>query len=270
MRQGNDRQQRKYATSYEERQQHEAAHFDDVAAQWSDAELVVRRDPQLGRKLFQRLGLDGELAGKRVLDCGCGPGTMAVSLALNGATVTAIDVSPASVALALRRAAVNCVEDRVQARVMNLERLELPDEQFDLVVGSMILHHVDVESAGREIRRVLKRGGYATFEENSASNPLLMLARAVFPGRMGIPKHSDGLEYPLTNQEIELLDQIFEGRCRRLFRDFLFFRLVDGYVFRGRSAVMSRLMLTLDQAAYRLLPGVRKYSYYQVLVMQRP
>jgi hypothetical protein len=97
-----------------------------------------------------------------------------------------------------------------------------------------------------------------------------MLARAVFPGRMGIPKHSDGIEYPLTNQEIQRLDRIFEGHCRRRFVDFVFFHLIDGYLFRGRSAAMSRLMQTLDRATFRFLPGVRKYSYYQVLVMQRP
>src|SRR6266850_4969735 len=54
----------------------------------------------------------GDVAGKRILDVGCGEGEDAMILALLGAHVTGLDVSPAAVELSRQRAMVNRVSDR--------------------------------------------------------------------------------------------------------------------------------------------------------------
>ncbi|SDO41977.1 pimeloyl-CoA biosynthesis protein BioC [Methylobacterium phyllostachyos] len=94
------------------------------------------------------------LADRRILDIGCGAGTLAKRLAEDGAAVTGIDPGPA--ALAQARAAVP--EARFEAA--SGEALPFPDASFDGAVMLNALHHVPNPAAAlREAARVLIPGG---------------------------------------------------------------------------------------------------------------
>lgn len=82
-------------------------------------------------------------AGKRVLEVGCGLGTDTISFARAGATVTAVDLSDESLALAKRRAEVFGLSDRITFYQANAEELSrtVPVEQYDLVYSFGVLHH---------------------------------------------------------------------------------------------------------------------------------
>jgi SAM-dependent methyltransferase len=96
--------------------------------------------------------------GRAVLDVGCGPGWLTVQYAAAGATVTAVDLTARAVELCRQHLAYRGLTATV--REGNAEQLPFPDDAFDLVVASGVLHHTpDVRRAIRECCRVLRPGG---------------------------------------------------------------------------------------------------------------
>jgi len=102
------------------------------------------------------LDLAGDVAGRRILDAGCGSGPLAESLRDRGAEVTAFDASPAMVALAQQRLGTDAT-----VLVADLtEPLPFGDAEYDDVVASLVLHYFeDWTGPLAELRRVLKPGG---------------------------------------------------------------------------------------------------------------
>jgi ubiquinone/menaquinone biosynthesis C-methylase UbiE len=81
--------------------------------------------------------------GKRVLEVGCGIGTDTLSFARHGAQVTAVDLSPASLDVARRRAAAEGLSTCIEFVEGNVERLSdvVPVTTYDLVYSFGCLHH---------------------------------------------------------------------------------------------------------------------------------
>lgn len=98
------------------------------------------------------------LAGKRVLDVGCGVGTMFEQLSALGADVTSIDLAPQHAMLTAARARLFNLKGRVfQA---DAERLPFAGESFDFVYSWGVLHHtLNTAQAINEIHRVLRPSG---------------------------------------------------------------------------------------------------------------
>ena len=101
--------------------------------------------------------------GENVLDVGCGTGGVAIPAKLrvgkNGG-VSGIDPSPEMIGVARRKAERAGLE--IDFRVGVIESLPFPDETFDAVTSSLMMHHLpkDVQLKGlAEIKRVLKPGG---------------------------------------------------------------------------------------------------------------
>ncbi len=103
-----------------------------------------------------------DLAGKDILDLGCGIGFWLVEFWERGARrLTGVDLSARSIELAASR----CRQGGVSATLMveNAEALPFPDGSFDHVNCQGVIHHtVDPAAAVREIARVLRPGGTAT------------------------------------------------------------------------------------------------------------
>lgn len=111
--------------------------------------------------------------GLDVLEYGCGLGASAFDVAARGGRACGIDISPTAIAMAERGAVERGVAERTRFVVMNAEALDFPAASFDRVCGSGILHHLNLELAYAEIRRVLRPGGYAVFLEPLGHNPLI-------------------------------------------------------------------------------------------------
>src|SRR5919112_5264067 len=95
-----------------------------------------------------------------VLEVGCGLGTDGAQFAKAGAHYTGIDLTEAAVDLARRRFELFNLPGAF--RVADAERLDFPDNTFDLVYSHGVLHHTpDTQTAIREIHRVLRPGGRA-------------------------------------------------------------------------------------------------------------
>jgi ubiquinone/menaquinone biosynthesis C-methylase UbiE len=105
--------------------------------------------------------------GARILDAGCGPGLLTVTLLKAIAfpvRITALDLSLASVQKA--REAVtkaNKKKQTVSFTQGNLLHLPFADETFDFVVTSGALEYVPLEAGFAELSRVLKRGGHLAY-----------------------------------------------------------------------------------------------------------
>jgi SAM-dependent methyltransferase len=102
------------------------------------------------------LDLAGDVAGRRILDVGCGSGPLFAALRDRGAIVTGIDRSAGMLKLARRR-----LGDDADLQVADLgSPLPFPDDTFDDVTASLVLHYLeDWGPALAELRRVLKPGG---------------------------------------------------------------------------------------------------------------
>lgn len=103
------------------------------------------------------IDLLGEVAGRRVLDVGCGPGLYAADLVERGAQVTGLDIDPLVIAAAGRRLA-----GRGDFIVADLAApLDfLTSNSVDLVLASLVMHYLpDWSIPLAEFRRVLVPGG---------------------------------------------------------------------------------------------------------------
>ena len=129
-----------------------------VARQWERSAAVYEGvvAPALSEAHRAVVARAGDLAGRDVLDVGCGTGRVAALAAERGARVTAVDVSPAMVAVARR--APELASARVE--VMDAQYLALPDAAFDAAVASFSLMFCpEPDRAAAEVRRVLRPGG---------------------------------------------------------------------------------------------------------------
>ena len=101
--------------------------------------------------------------GDRVLDLGCGTGSLALRAAARGAWVTGIDVNPRMLAVARERLALEGLADRVELREMGVAELDREAaESFDVVVSGLCLSELsraEVAYALVQARRILKPGG---------------------------------------------------------------------------------------------------------------
>ena len=207
------------------------------------------------RPAFERLG---DVAGKPVLDFGCGHGMAAVVLARRGARVTAFDLSPGYLNEARQRAAANGAA--VQFVQADGERLPFGDSSFAHIWGNAILHHLDLHVAARELYRVLKPGGIAVFCEPWAENPLLNWARR----RLSYAaKERTPDEEPLRRRELDSVRALFPDLEIHGFQLLSMLR---------RIGPSSRLVAALDLADRVLLtcvPAAQRFCRYVVLTLRR-
>jgi 2-polyprenyl-6-hydroxyphenyl methylase/3-demethylubiquinone-9 3-methyltransferase len=142
----------------------ELAKFGDLAHQWWDQEGDFRPLHQINPLRLEWIDQQAQLAGKRVLDVGCGGGILAESMALRGADVLGIDLS----AKPLRVAQLHALETGVASlryREVSAEALadELPGN-FDAVTCMEMLEHVpEPASVVRACARLVKPGGWVFF-----------------------------------------------------------------------------------------------------------
>lgn len=134
---------------------HWAGHYDQVVSLLT----LGRRKPLRS----MTVALAGIQPGDRVLEVGCGTGDVAIAAcALAGpqGSVAGIDAGPEMIAVARAKAARAGVT--IDFRVEPIEALTHPDATFDVVLSSLMMHHLpdDLKRQGlAEIARVLKPGG---------------------------------------------------------------------------------------------------------------
>jgi ubiquinone/menaquinone biosynthesis C-methylase UbiE len=112
--------------------------------------------------------------GMKVLEFGCGTGMFSRRIATTGALLTAIDLSPDLIAEAQKESNPN-----ITFQIGDIEMLPFVDATFDAVIGSSVLHHVQVEKALMNAFRVLKPGRMIAFAEPNMLNPQIAIQKNI-------------------------------------------------------------------------------------------
>ena len=206
----------------------------------------------------------GPLEGKTLLDVACGYSMTPVIFALAGARVHAIDVAPKTIATVQQFAKYKGVADRMQAHVGPAEQMPFESDTFDLVFGGAALHHLQLESAAREIARVLKPGGKGAFQEPLGHNRLLEFARDYLPYKNKHP--AKGTDRPLFMTDVERFGGHFGAWS---YRGFGLTAMASKILRLPRNSLLRRALYRCDESLFDSGPYVQRYARYSVICVTK-
>ncbi|HID49920.1 MAG TPA: bifunctional 2-polyprenyl-6-hydroxyphenol methylase/3-demethylubiquinol 3-O-methyltransferase UbiG [Chromatiales bacterium] len=148
----------------------EIAKFEELAHRWWDPDSEFKPLHQINPLRLEYIDRRAGLAGKQVLDVGCGGGILAESMAQRGARVTGIDMGEAPLAVARLHQHESGIE--VDYRQITAEALaEEQPAAFDVVTCLEMLEHVpEPASVIQACQRLVKPGG-AVFFSTINRNP---------------------------------------------------------------------------------------------------
>lgn len=111
--------------------------------------------PPLLKEMAHQCGSNGKF-----LEIGCGMGTDSLEMARKGISITAIDLTNEAIRLSRKR--FKMYDFQANLIIGDAEVLPFQSNEFDVVYSFGVLHHTpNTEKSIQEIRRVLKKGGYA-------------------------------------------------------------------------------------------------------------
>jgi 2-polyprenyl-6-hydroxyphenyl methylase / 3-demethylubiquinone-9 3-methyltransferase len=155
----------------------EISKFEELASRWWDpnSEFKTLHDINPLRLDYIDRGAGG-LAGKRILDVGCGGGILSESMAVRGAQVTGIDMGT----MPLRVAELHTLETGVEVEYRRVPVETLADEQpgsFDVVTCMEMLEHVPRPGSVVEAcARLVRPGGHVFFSTLNRNPKAFLLA----------------------------------------------------------------------------------------------
>ncbi|MAE35728.1 MAG: bifunctional 3-demethylubiquinol 3-O-methyltransferase/2-polyprenyl-6-hydroxyphenol methylase [Oceanospirillaceae bacterium] len=141
----------------------EVAKFEALASRWWDRESEFKPLHDINPLRTNYIDRHASLAGKKVLDVGCGGGILSEAMAQRGADVTGIDMGEAP----LNIAKLHALESGVTVKYQQIPVEQLADEMpaaFDIVTCLEMLEHVpDPASIIRACYKLVKPGGMVFF-----------------------------------------------------------------------------------------------------------
>ena len=200
------------------------------------------------------------VAGRRVLEYGCGPGSHSKEMARRGGSVSGIDISEVGIAQAAETAHAEGLTG-LEYLVMDAQDMTFADDTFDLVVGEGILHHLDLERSYSEISRVLKPGGRAVFMEPLGHNIPMRLFRHF------TPKMRTEDEHPLLKKDLEIAKRYFSNTV------FEFFHLSSfGALLFLKTPWFFKFVAwgdKVDKLLFRSVPPLRLQAWYTIMILEK-
>lgn len=149
--------------------------------------------------------------------------------------------------------------DKIDFKIMDAHKLDLPDNSIDVAYGRGILHHLDFERAIKELHRVLRPGGIATFCEPLWLNPVAMLIRFL------TPEARTPDEQPLGLSELRVLRKYFcvKNRYFQLFAVPAAF--VSGFLFKNPITPVTMIADKIDFFVEKFMPFAR--PFFRVVII---
>jgi ubiquinone/menaquinone biosynthesis C-methylase UbiE len=183
---------------------------------------VIRLTTREDRFKRMLVGQAGTAPGQRVLDLGCGTGTLAIQVKRGqpGAEVVGLDADPQMLARARSKAAEAGVEIGLDEG--NATALPYEDESFDRVLSTLFFHHLDPgpkRQTVREIGRVLRRGGELHVADwGRPADPAMALAFLAIRALDGFSNTRDNVRGALPEifEQFGLRGAVETGRLRTM------------------------------------------------------
>ncbi|OHB97746.1 MAG: hypothetical protein A2W74_10070 [Planctomycetes bacterium RIFCSPLOWO2_12_38_17] len=268
----------RYPVDVEDKHVSEETFHDKWAKEINPSELLVYETFESITAVENKYALStfGDIAGKALLDLGCGAGETSVYFALKGAKVTAVDISAEMLKITEKLSnqyGVNVITIRSV-----VEKLEFPNSSFDYVFGNGVLHHVQLNQSIKEIKRVLKPNGKAIFVEPLNHNPLIHVYR-ILAKNVRTPT-----EHPFEFKDFKLVKKHF-GRVTH--REFWLFSLLIFVIFLCKGAHPSRerywkkiivegekykksytFLKKIDDFILKLFPFLGRFCWNTVIVLE--
>ena len=221
----------------------------------------------------------GDLRGKTLLDIGCGLGEASVYFALEGATVTATDISPGMCEATHRLATMNGTE--LETHVSAAEDLGLRDRQFDILYTGNTLHHADTAVMMDRLMPHLKPAGTFVSWDPVAYNPVINVYRA-----LANEVRTDD-EHPLRMADIRGITDRFERADTTwywLTANLVFVLLAITKIGRFHQTRMWKAVIdesarwnwiyqplaALDRVLLKMLPFLRPLCWNVVIIARQP
>lgn len=172
-----------------------------------------------------------------------------------GARYTAIDISSKGI----EKAILNVPSGKFYE--MNAEEMTFPKNNFDLIFGTGILHHLDLLKALRSITKVLIKEGQITFIEPLGHNPFINLYRWL------TPKLRSEDEHPLLDKDLKLFLNYFEVV------EVSYFNLTTFFAVPFRNSIffkpLLKALVAFDNFIFKIKP-LRKFAWIVVLNCKSP
>jgi 2-polyprenyl-6-hydroxyphenyl methylase / 3-demethylubiquinone-9 3-methyltransferase len=155
----------------------ELAKFSDLAHRWWDPESEFRPLHQINPLRLDWIQALVPLAGRKVLDVGCGGGILADSMARTGAQVLGIDLATKALKVAQLHA-LEAQTPNVEYREVSVEALAAQQPaSFDVVTCMEMVEHVpDPASVVRACSKLVKPGGWVFFSTINRNPKAFLLA----------------------------------------------------------------------------------------------
>ena len=198
------------------------------------------------------------LNNSEVLEYGCGEKIEIIEDNFEYKNYVAIDISEVAVE--------KCREkykglDKARFEVMTAEQLLFEDAKFNLIYGSGIIHHLDIDISMKQISRCLKKGGSAVFFEPLGHNPFINFYRKL------TPKSRSQDEHPLLAEDLEKIREYFQEVEEHYFVLFSLvavpFRNLRGFknIYKKISSIENWIMCKI--------PYLKKYCWIIVLKLKK-
>lgn len=254
----------------ETRKQKEIKHYDSQAQESIEKESSAGDFEGFNPRLLSSYSFCYELIekhakDKKILDYGCGNGVHTSQLAKFGKEVIGIDLSKPSIDIAEKRIERKGLSSKAKFLVMDCEKLDFPDNSFDLIFDGGTFSSLDINKAFPELKRVLKPGGIIIGIETLGHNPFTNFKREI---NRKTGKRTDwAVEHILKLEDLD--------RAKTFFKNVepCFFHLTSWIMFPFLRIRFFSMLLKLIERIDRIflkLPSVKKYAFKVVFILSNP
>jgi len=256
-----------------ERKQKEAGYYDKRAEDYlkilknKPGQAFEKFDPfYLESYNFLRDFLRPICVSKKILDYGCGSGVHSLWMAKSGADVKAIDLSAGFLSIAKDKIIKERLQDRVEFLLMDCEKLNFPENYFDIIFDGGTFSSLDFEKVMIELSRVLKPGGFVAGIETLGHNPIANLRRKFnkLAGRRTnwVTNHVFKIDYlNLAKKYFNRVEAYYFHSISWL--AFPFLNLPGG-------TILLKFFENIDHLLISVFPFFKKYSFKIVFIFSEP
>jgi len=257
----------------EERKKEEIEHYDKKAEEWLEKDKKLQTTTDFEGFDFNLLSsfrfcyqyLKDKCHNKKLLDYGCGNGIHSIFPAKCGVEVIGIDLSESFLKIAKERAEREGVEDKIRFLKMDCEKMEFPDNSFDIIFDGGTFSSLDFKMAIPELARVLKPEGFLLGIETFGHNPFTNLKRKL--NRVMGKRTEWAASHIFQMKDLELVKNYFNKI------EVEYFHLISWAAFPFLNLPGGKILLNFLEIIDRGLLKIhflRKYAFKVVFIFSQP